>query len=168
VKKGQGLEHLIEVANDTYHKRGICTISKTEPIVKIMKKEGHLITKGYLQNNGRLDFEGLLKGGLYITFDAKETAMVSFPLANIEKHQVDIIEDTIKLGGLAFIIAEVKKKTYLIAGEVVVNKYKAYLANRGVRGFGNIQTSEMIPISAGNGLVLDFIPTALTTRAVSP
>jgi len=54
---------------------------------------------------GPPDFEGLLKDGRYISFDAKETqSTTSFPLNNLKEHQVNHLKLVDNLGGLGFFL----------------------------------------------------------------
>lgn len=83
--------------------------------------------KGLVAQQSTVDFTGVLKGGLFIAYDAKETEnKTSFPLANIEQHQLIYLEMVYDLGGIAFFLIHFKKlhidKVY-ITPVTLVSKY---------------------------------------------
>jgi len=68
--------------------------------------------KGLVAQQSTVDYTGLMKGGQFIAFDAKETqSKTSFPLANIHQHQLTYLELVEELGGQAFFLIHFKKLT---------------------------------------------------------
>ena len=66
--------------------------------------------KGLVAQQSTVDYTGLMKGGQFIAFDAKETqSKTSFPLANIHQHQLTYLELVEELGGQAFFLIHFKK-----------------------------------------------------------
>ena len=65
---------------------------------------GILVTRGgAIPPKSLVDFVGLLEGGRFIAFDAKETkSKTSFPLKNIHQHQYEYLKMVDELGGIAF------------------------------------------------------------------
>lgn len=66
--------------------------------------------KGMVVQQSTVDYTGVLKGGKFIAFDAKETqSKTSFPLSNIHDHQLKYLEMVEDLGGIAFFLIHFKK-----------------------------------------------------------
>jgi|APSaa5957512535_1039671.scaffolds.fasta_scaffold16416_3 recombination protein U len=66
--------------------------------------------KGLVAQKSTVDYTGLIEGGEYLAFDAKETQnKTSFPLRNIHQHQLNYLELVEDLGGTAFFLIHFKK-----------------------------------------------------------
>ena len=62
-------------------------------------------SKGLIAQRSTVDYTGLIKGGKFIAFDAKETkSKTSFPLSNIHDHQLNYLELVEELGGIGFFL----------------------------------------------------------------
>jgi recombination protein U len=69
------------------------------PVPIIMTKNG------IVPKQSTVDFAGLIKGGKFIAFDAKETKVKTrFDLSNIHQHQLEYLMMVRELGGLAFFL----------------------------------------------------------------
>ena len=67
-------------------------------------------SKGLIPKKSTVDYVGLIKGGKFIAFDAKETqSKTSFPLSNIKQHQLIYLNLVESLGGIAFFFIHFKK-----------------------------------------------------------
>jgi len=97
------LEKRANRQNIIYRKNYRALILKIEvPII--------LTRKGLVAKQSTVDYTGTLNGGKSIAFDAKETqSKTSFPLANIEDHQLAYLKYQQKLGGIAFFMIHFKK-----------------------------------------------------------
>lgn len=106
--RGSALEQLIEFTNEYYSKKNLARIDQVPIPIKIIEqgKDG-IITKAFFEKKSTVDFIGFVQGAALV-FDAKETALNNLPLKNIHQHQVDYMEDVVKHGGYAFIIAHFK------------------------------------------------------------
>lgn len=126
--RGDFTEEIINNTNDALLREKLALISKIPTPVKVLKREKNMITRGFFEEKGLLDYLGICQG-LAIAFDSKETNNPSLPLSNIALHQYTYIENFIKQDGYAFIICNFKKlnKFYLIPGEVVLKYYYASL-----------------------------------------
>lgn len=86
-----------------------------------------LITnQGLIPQTSTVDFVGLISGGLFVAYDAKETKnKTSFPLKNIKAHQVDYLNVVQKLGGLSFFMIHFKElyDEVFIAPMSLINRY---------------------------------------------
>jgi len=69
-----------------------------------------LITnKGIIPQASTVDFAGLIEGGKFIAYDAKETlSKTNFPLSNIKQHQLEYLSMANELGGIAFFLIHFK------------------------------------------------------------
>ncbi len=100
--RGNELEKRANHQNIKYRKDEMALILKVEtPVI--------LTNKGLIAKKSTVDYTGTVKGGKSIAFDAKETlSKTSFPLANIEDHQLAYLEFQQKLGGIAFFMIHFK------------------------------------------------------------
>ena len=96
------LEKRASKINNKYRKKKEALILKV-PVPIIMTR------KGLIAQQSTVDYTGLINGGTYIAFDAKETlSKTSFPLANIKQHQLVYLELVRDLGGIAFFFIHFK------------------------------------------------------------
>lgn len=66
-----------------------------------------MTARGAVVGQSTVDFVGIIKGGLFVAYDAKETAIKTrFPLGNIHQHQIDYLRVIKKLGGIAFFMIQ--------------------------------------------------------------
>lgn len=101
--RGNELEKKANKANLGYRKSKEALILKVPvPIL--------YTAKGLVVQQSTVDYTGLIKGGQFIAFDAKETQnKTSFPLRNIHEHQLNYLELVEELGGIAFFLIHFKK-----------------------------------------------------------
>ena len=65
--------------------------------------------RGFVAKKSTVDFAGLVKGGIFIAYDAKECmSKTSFPLANIKDHQLAYLRMVRDMGGIAFFMIHFK------------------------------------------------------------
>lgn len=94
----------------------------------IIKKEVPLqvTQKGIVASLSTVDYTGLVKGGKFIAFEAKETqSKTSIPLNNIKQHQLNYLELVKDLGGIAFFVIHFKKlhSEVYITPITLINRY---------------------------------------------
>ena len=100
--KGKDLEKRANKANLSYRKNQKALILQI-PVPLI------LTSKGVISKESTVDFAGLILGGTYIAYDAKETmSKTSFPLSNIKQHQFYFLEMVNMLGGIGFFLIHFK------------------------------------------------------------
>lgn len=99
---GNDLEKSLNRQNILYRKDGKALILKVEvPII--------LTQSGLVAKQSTVDYTGIIKGGLGIAFDAKESInKTSFPLNNIKDHQLMYLSMFRDYGGLAFFLIHLK------------------------------------------------------------
>ena len=101
--KGNELEKSAARANVAYKKNNKALILKI-PVPILYTKNG------LVAQQSTVDFAGLIHGGQFIAFDAKETkSKTSFPLSNIHQHQLNYLEIVQNLGGISFFLVHFKE-----------------------------------------------------------
>ncbi len=127
--RGMDLESDINLSNEWYRDQDIAVITKRPTpinIVKVDYSRGARITDAYFEKQSTTDYNGIYKGR-YIDFEAKNTkSKTSFPLANIEKHQIEHLKRVIRHGGIAFFIIQfqARQEVYLLDASFVINCYE--------------------------------------------
>ena len=123
--RGMNLENDINLSNEWYRDQDIAVITKRPTpinIVKVDYSHGAKIVDAYFEKQSTTDYNGVYKGR-YIDFEAKNTkSKTSFPLSNIEQHQIDHLKRVIKHGGIAFFIIQfqAKNEVYLLDASFVI------------------------------------------------
>ncbi|MDD2469412.1 MAG: Holliday junction resolvase RecU [Bacilli bacterium] len=125
--RGMELENDLNLTNTYYLDNDIAVIYKKPTPIKIVRvdfdyKKSATIREAYFKMPSTTDYNGLYKGK-YIDFEAKEIkGRKSFPLANINNHQIKHIRNILKHGGIAFIIVKFSllNKIFLLKGEDLI------------------------------------------------
>lgn len=112
-------------------------LANTENL-KLRKEEKALIlkvpvpiiytNKGLVAKQSTVDYVGLMDDGIFIAYDAKETlSKTSFPLSNIEQHQIVYLEFVKKLKGIAFFLIHFKSlypdKVFIVPLKLITDYY---------------------------------------------
>ena len=124
--RGMNLENDINLSNEWYTNNGIALITKRPTpinIVKVDYSRGAKIVDAYFEKQSTTDYNGIYKGK-YLDFEAKNTKnRTSFPLSNIEKHQIEHLKRVIQHGGIAFFIIQfqTRNEVYLLDASWVIN-----------------------------------------------
>ena len=124
--RGMDLENDINLSNEWYTEKGIALITKRPTpinIVKVDYSKGARITDAYFEKQSTTDYNGVYKGK-YLDFEAKNTnSKTSFPLRNIEDHQILHLKRVIEQGGIAFFIIQfqLKNEVYLLDASFVIH-----------------------------------------------
>lgn len=154
--RGKVLEELVALANDQYLARGIAKVRKLPTPYRIVRR-GKAMQAIPAEKSG-LDYIGVV-AGLAITFDCKETAGVSLPLANLHQHQIDEATEWESNGGVAFWLVDYTR----LPGQVYRVPH-AYMAERWrmaqIGGRKSIPQTDMAPeweVRSQAGLVLDYL-----------
>ena len=143
--RGMDLEGLINEVNELYYKRHLALVQKISTPWKVIRK-GKQIVSAFPESESTLDYRGTVRGGLPISFDAKEADNdKGLPLPYIKSHQISYMEFALEMGEKTFIICYLKplKKIFYIDGSLVVKKYKEWESHKGQRGYNIILVSEM-------------------------
>lgn len=124
--RGMNLEEDINLSNEYYVEKGIALITKRPTpinIVKVDYTKGARITDAYFEKQSTTDYNGVYKGR-YLDFEAKNTkSKTSFPLSNIEKHQIIHLKRVLEHGGIAFFIIQFQLlgEVYLLDASFVID-----------------------------------------------
>lgn len=127
--RGMNLESDINISNEYYTDQGIALITKRPTpinIVKVDYSRGARITDAYFEKQSTTDYNGVYKGK-YLDFEAKNTKnKTSFPLSNIEDHQILHLKRVIEQGGIAFFIIQFQllNEVYLLDASFVIHFYE--------------------------------------------
>ena len=124
--RGMNLESDLNLTNTYYLENNIAVIYKKPTPIKIVKvsfdnKKNSTIKEAYFKRPSTTDYNGLYKGK-YIDFEAKEVRGKSFPLSNINVHQIEHIKKVLAHGGICFLIVRftLLNRTYLFKGEDLI------------------------------------------------
>ena len=157
--KGRGLEELVAFQNGRYAAQGIANIQKISTPWKVVR-QGDRIVSAFPEGKSTLDFRGTVRGGIPVSFDAKESEDVrGLPLKYIKPHQIDYIRSALPLGEVSFLLCCIKPTgaLYIIHGADVLRHWDYWKNNKGKRGCNLIPTEEMHRVSGD----LDYLRVAL-------
>lgn len=127
--RGMDLENDINLSNEYYRNKGLALIHKRPTpinIVKVDYSKGARIIDAYFEKQSTTDYNGVFQGR-YIDFEAKNTkSKTSFPLSNIEKHQIEHLKAVLKQNGIAFFIIQFQtfNEVYLLDSSYVIDFYE--------------------------------------------
>ena len=127
--RGMSLEEDINLSNEYYRDNQIALIHKRPTpinIVKVDYSKGARITDAYFEKQSTTDYNGVYKGK-YLDFEAKNTkSKTSFPLSNIEVHQIEHLKKVLQHGGIAFFIIQFQllNEVYLLDASFVIHYYE--------------------------------------------
>ena len=127
--RGMNLENDINLSNEWYLDNNIALVTKRPTPINIVKVDythGARITDAYFEKQSTTDYNGVYKGK-YLDFEAKNTkSKTSFPLNNIEEHQIRHLKKVIEHGGIAFFIIQFQLlgKVYLLDASFVINYWE--------------------------------------------
>ena len=123
--RGMFLENIINETNNYYLEKDRAIIYKKPTPIKVLNveyrtKKTTMINKAVFSHTSTLDYNGIYKGH-YIEFDAKECKnTTSFPLSNIEEHQILHIKRILNHGGIVFLIIFMNNNFYLFKGSTLL------------------------------------------------
>lgn len=124
--RGMYLENIINDSNTFYLNQDKCIIFKKPTPIKVLEvsypsRKSTVINKAVFEHISTLDYNGVYKGK-YIEFDAKETkSTTSFPLSNIQNHQINHIRNVLKHKGIIFLIIYMNSMFYLLDGKLLID-----------------------------------------------
>ena len=128
--RGMDLESALNQTNSYYVRKNIALIYKRPTPINVVKvdysKGSPRITHAYFEKQSTTDYNGVYKGK-YIDFEAKSTInKTSFPLANIEKHQIEHLKRVLANNGIAFFIMQFSSfnEVYLLDASFVIEFYE--------------------------------------------
>lgn len=112
--RGMVLENDLNATNKYYLLNNVAVIYKKPTPITINKvdypsRKDAVIKEAHFKIPSTTDYNGIYKGK-YIDFEAKETKLDYFPLANIHAHQIEHLKKIMEHGGIGFLIVRFSKK----------------------------------------------------------
>ena len=112
--RGMVLENDLNATNEYYLLNNVAVIYKKPTPITINKvdypsRKDAVIKEAHFKIPSTTDYNGICKGK-YIDFEAKETKLDYFPLANIHAHQIEHLKKIMEHGGIGFLIVRFSKK----------------------------------------------------------
>lgn len=160
--KGRALEELVEWQNQVYQTKHIANIQKISTPWQVIRK-GKSIVSAFPLGKSTLDFRGTVRGGIPVSFDAKESEDTrGLPLKYIKRHQIDYMRSALELGEVSFLLCNIKPLNayYIIPGNVVLKFWDCWTENKGKRGYNLIPVDQMMLIPCSHS-PLDYISVAI-------
>ena len=159
--RGKSLETLIEHANEQYKAKGLALVQKVATPWTVIRR-GKAIVSAFPSEKSTVDFIGAMKHLKFtvpIAFDAKEChEKTRFPLANIEKHQINFLWGWEQQGGESFLIIEMTALSKIYKIELKEIMYYWNRADIGGRKSIPIMDFERFKVvGQAEGVVLDYL-----------
>ena len=161
--RGSSLEELINMTNDVYREKHLALIQKIPTPIKPIdiEQETRHITLAYFDQKSTVDYIGVVQG-VPVCFDAKESAVKTFPLHNIHEHQIRFMKEFEEQGGISFILlqyTELDEAYYVPFAEIY--RYWQRMEEGGRKSFTYEELDKSLPIYAkGNALMHYLEPLA--------
>ena len=112
--QGHVFEGYISAACAVYRSRGVADIAKTPEPFRVMSKGKNGMFTGRFTAHARPDFEGTLKGGRSIVFEAKFTSTDRLRQNALTDTQLQTLVHRDKLGAKTGICCGIKDKFYFV------------------------------------------------------
>lgn len=111
---GKNFERMISMACKSYEDEGVANITKIDEPFRVLKLKSGGRFEGQFTKNANPDFEGTLKGGRSICFEAKYTSGDRIRQNVVSDMQAKVLEDKDRLGGLAGVCAGIGNRFFFI------------------------------------------------------
>ena len=157
--RGSALEDMINYTIEQYSTKKLALIQKIPTPIKPINidQETRHITLAYFDQKSTVDYIGAVQG-IPICFDAKESAVDTFPLQNIHEHQVKFMQAMEEQNGIAFILLYYTHRHeayYVPLSDIVLFWYRGKNGGRKSFTYDEIDKTLQIPIK--NGVFLHFL-----------
>jgi len=116
--QGHFFESYIKTACQIYRYKEIAEVEKTPEPFRVIQKHQNGTFTGRFTALAQPDFQGTLKGGRSIVFEAKYTSTDEMKRSVLTDNQMDSLEHHLKLGALAGVCIGIKDKFFFIPWEV--------------------------------------------------
>jgi recombination protein U len=144
--RGMSFEYDIEHTNWMYEHMGLAAVNKRPTPVRIQNKTVGGVVTGFLEKPSTVDFEGLLRGGRSIVFEAKQVrSKERFNLSDISEHQVEHLRKCHELGGISFVLIEFPehRTVYLLHYKTLEGYWQRWKNGGGARGTASIHRDDL-------------------------
>lgn len=157
--RGSVLEEFVNRTIEYYRQHSLALIQKIPTPIKpiTIDQETRHITLAYFDQKSTVDYIGAVQG-IPICFDAKESAVDTFPLHNIHEHQMKFMEEMEKQGGIAFFLLYFSRRDeayYLPLRDAQVFWERAQKGGR--KSFTYNEIDKTLQIRVKNGVYLHFL-----------
>ena len=157
--RGSALEDMINYTIEQYSTKKLALIQKIPTPIKPINidQETRHITLAYFDQKSTVDYIGAVQG-IPICFDAKESAVDTFPLQNIHEHQVKFMGEFEKQGGISFLVL-----FFSVRNELFYLPYKDMMKfwNRaqegGRKSFRYMELDQNYYLEPKNGLFVPYL-----------
>lgn len=122
--RGRSFEAAIEAINEEYRLEGLASIEKIPTEWKVLgwdprTKKAKTV---FPCRKAGVDFQGAIRGGQAIFFDAKETKVATrFPFDNVHDHQLAYLREKSALGAITFLLVHLEplERCFLVDVEAI-------------------------------------------------
>lgn len=104
--RGMAFEKELQTLHDFYEKYGLARIDKQQ--VRVIPTRDNRTAR--LIGKSTVDYTGLIAGGRFVAFDAKDCAEKRIRLDRLQEHQGAYLMGVDALGGLAFVLVRFEHK----------------------------------------------------------
>ena len=127
LSNGKSFEELIAFACGRYRDAGEACIVKTpEPFAVYSRTKEGLFMGRFTAAKAQPDFQGIVKGGKSIIFEAKFTSKDRIQQSVITETQAKILDDHEALGGLCYAAVSIENRYFWIPWNVLKNMKEIY------------------------------------------
>lgn len=103
--KGSRFEERLDRTFEAYRAAGIASIAKTPEPMRVVRNLGNGRFEAYFVKKAQPDYEGCIKGGRAVVFEAKYTDKVQLLQSRVGQTQSDYMDLKSALGARCFVIA---------------------------------------------------------------
>lgn len=139
---------------DVFHEYRLCQdamIVKIPTEATVIRNFGKIVNVVYKEKSDSLDFQGILKDGTFITFEAKTYKAYDpkrktpnpFPLDNISDYQYDLFDELAVFTDKIFYIIQARFEDYNEHYIIHANNIKKYKESSGKRSIPYAKLSEL-------------------------
>lgn len=123
---GKNFERFISIGCDYYRENGIADICKVDEPFRVIKLKGGGRFEGQFTRNANPDFEGTLKGGGSICFEAKYTSSNLIKKSVITEKQEEVLNFKHGLGAYVGVCVGIKERYFFVPWEIWSNMKEIY------------------------------------------
>lgn len=159
--RGSTLEDFINISNEKYMQGNLALIQKIPTPIKPIKidRSTRHITLAYFDQKSTVDYIGVVQG-IPVCFDAKETAVDTFPLQNIHPHQIRFMQNFEKQNGIAFIIIYYSQRDeFYYVPFIDIMKFLERGQNGGRKSFTYEEIDKDYRIKSSKGILVHYLET---------
>ena len=159
--RGSTLEDFINISNEKYMQGNLALIQKIPTPIKPIKidQSTRHITLAYFDQKSTVDYIGVVQG-IPVCFDAKETAVDTFPLQNIHPHQIRFMQNFEKQNGIAFIIIYYSQRDeFYYVPFIDIMKFWERGQNGGRKSFSYEEIDKDYRIKSSKGILVHYLET---------